>query len=701
MMKIITAIFACALYSHIATAKVDNDLNFQGFSGLINVPTGDVINYGEFHVGYNNLVDSLGGRFGKVGTVYNKGNVFNFGFSPFPGVEVGMRNISKEFDDGSDLSANLKYSPTFIPDEWFDLSLGVQDIGGANSSLDASFIALSKNIGDFRFTAGIGKQKGQNMRGQNQRDAAKRYTGGFYGAEYQPYEWLSLMVENDGLNNSAAIKLKTPINWLNSQGQFYTTIVAKDDFSDENDALYFGVGYRGSLFSSDETGINGVKRKERRLADALDWLFNDENTQEYTPIDIGLSSFKHSDDKILSQLGVIKNKITKQGFENVWIGLEKDTLYLRFENSIFNRNDIDAIGVALGLLSQMAPESTSNLDITLSKYGVANFRFVADKLQVIRFYKGEIPHFSTQAKMANNKHVGDMLWLGGSKSPYFVPRISVSPMLRNFIGTEMGVYDYSLALRTNLTIGLWQGGEVIVDYDVNLYNSEDFKQGNSFYRWQHEDGIKNLFLRQTFKLPFNVYSSVALGRSKEMFLEEYNTLALENTWQSPQGAHKVSVYGAYLDSVDFDNYTKEIFTGEYRYYWEELDVSLSVEAGQFWRQDKGMKISAEFYFGDTKVGVFAQDTDVQSIGISLSVPLTPRRDMRPSMIQLKGADKWDYQLLTRSDFEGSNPLAPQRAYRPSYLSHIDGTYLNDDRLSVAYMQANIERLRSAFNKLVR
>jgi hypothetical protein len=696
MMKIISAIFACALYSHIATANVDNDLNFQGFSGLINVPTGDVINYGEFHVGYNNLVDSLGRRFGELGTVYTKGNAFNFGFSPFPGVEVGMRNIGKEFDGGSDLSANLKYSPTFIPDEWFDLSLGIQDIGGATDSLDASFIALSKNMGDFRFTAGIG-----NQNGQNQRDVAKRYTGGFYGAEYQPYEWLSVMVENDGVNNSAAIKLKTPVNWLNGQGQFYTTLVAKDEFSDKNDALYFGVGYRGSLFSSDEIGINDVKRKESQLAGVLDWLFNDENTQEYTPIDIGLSTFKHSDDKILSQLGVIKNKITKQGFENVWIGLEKDTLYLRFENSIFNRNDIDAIGVVLGLLSQMAPESTSNLDITLSKYGVANFRFVADKLQVIRFYKGETPHFSTQAKMANNKQVGDMLWLGGSKSPYFVPRISVSPMLRNFVGTELGVYDYSLALRTNLTIGLWQGGEVIVDYDVNLYNSEVFKQGNSFYRWQHENGIKNLFLRQTFKLPFNIYSSIALGRSKEMLWEEYNTLALENTWQSPQGAHKVSVYGAYLDSVDFDNYTKEIFTGEYRYYWQELDVSLSVEVGQFWRQDKGMKISAEFYFGDTKVGVFAQDTDVQSIGISVSVPLTPRRDMRPSMIQLKGADKWDYQLLTRSDFDGGNPLAPQRAYRPSYLSHIDGTYLNDDRLSVAYMQANIERLRSAFNKLVR
>ncbi|MFT6919084.1 MAG: hypothetical protein ACJA2G_001719 [Cognaticolwellia sp.] len=696
MMKKTFAILACALFSHIATANVDNDLNFQGFSGLINVPTGDVINYGEFHVGYNNLVDSLGGRFGDAGTAYTKGNVFNFGFSPFPGVEVGMRNIGKEFDGGTDLSANLKYSPTFIPDEWFDLSLGIQDIGGAASSLDASFIALSKNIGDFRFTAGIGKQSGQN-----QQDVAKRYTGGFFGAEYQPYEWLSVMVENDGLNNSAAIKLKTPVNWLNNQGQFYTTLVAKEDFNDKNDALYFGVGYRGSLFSSDEIGINGVKRKERQLADALDWLFNDENTQKYTPIDIGLSTFKHSDDKILSQLGVIKNRITKQGFENVWIGLEKDTLYLRFENSIFNRNDIDAIGVVLGLLSQMAPESTSNLDITLSKYGVANFRFVADKLQVIRFYKGEIPHFSTQAKMANNQQAGDMLWIGGSKSPYFVPRISVSPVLRNFIGSEMGVYDYSLALRTNFTIGLWQGGEVIVDYDINLYNSEDFKQGNSFYRWQHEDGIKNLFLRQTFKLPFNIYSSVALGRSKEMLWEEYNTLALENTWQSPRGAHKVSVYGAYLDSVDFDNYTKEIFTGEYRYYWEDLDVSLSVEAGQFWRQDQGMKISAEFYFGDTKVGVFAQDTDVQSIGISLSVPLTPRRDMRPSMLQLKGSDKWDYQLLTRSDFEGGNPLAPQRAYRPSYLSHVDSTYLNDDRLSVAYMQANIERLRSAFNKLVR
>jgi hypothetical protein len=693
MMKIISAIFVCALYSHIATANVDNDLNFQGFSGLINVPTGDVINYGEFHVGYNNLVDSLSGRFGDAGTDYTKGNVFNFAFSPFPGVEVGIRNIGNEFYYGTDLSANFKYSPTFIPDEWFDLSLGIQDIGGATDSLDASFVSLSKKIGDFRLTAGLGKQNKQNI--------AKRYIGGFYGAEYQPYEWLSVMVENDGVNNSAAIKLKTPVNWLNGQGQFYTTLVAKDEFSDKNDALYFGVGYRGSLYSSEEIGINGVKRKEHQLADVLDWLFNDKNTQEYTPIDIGLSTFKHSDDEILTLLGVIKNKITKQGFENVWIGLEKDTLFLRFENSIFNRNDIDAIGVVLGLLSQMAPESTSDLDITLSKYGVANFRFVANKSQVIRFYKGEIAHLSTQAKMANNKQVGDMLWIGGSKSPYLVPRISVSPILRNFIGTELGVYDYSLALRTNFTIGLWQGGEVIVDYDVNLYNSEGFKQGNSFYRWQYEDGIKNLFLRQTFKLPFNIHSSIAFGRSKEMLWEEYNTLALENTWQSPQGAHKLSVYGAYLDSVDFSNYTKEIFTSEYRYYWEEIDISLSVEAGQFWRQDKGIKISAEFYFGDTKVGVFVQDTDIQGIGISLSVPLTPRRDMVPGVIQFKGVDKWDYQLLTRSDFEGGNPLSPQRAYRPSYLSHIDGTYLNDDRLSVAYMQANIERLRSAFNKLVR
>ena len=256
------------------------------------------------------------------------------------------------------------------------------------------------------------------------------------------------------------------------------------------------------------------------------------------------------------------------------------------------------------------------------------------------------------------------------------------------------------ALRTNVTLPMWRGAELVADYDINLDNTEDFEFGRTFFRWQHEDGLKNLMLRQSTQLPFNVYATVAVGRTQEMIFEEHDTVAAEAMWQSMDGAHRISGYGAYLDNRVFDG-QREILVGNYRYYWRELDTAFEIEAGQFWREDRGVKVSANFNFGDTRVKVFARDTDVRSIGISVSIPLTPRRDMRPGYFQVKGKDSWTYELTTRVGFDGSNPLAPQRAYRPAYLRHLERTYLNDDRLSVAYLRANQDRLRSAFLELVR
>lgn len=694
MKKIILCLLATAVHSAVY-ANVDNDLNFQGFSGLFNVPTGDTLEYGEFQVSYANLTDSFWG--GPRNTQYHDGNVINVVTSPFPGLEVGMRNIGHDFGEGSDLSANIKYSPTFIPEDWFKLSFGMQDIGGSTNLLDARFIAVSKEYGDFRFTVGAGEQTGKR-----QNVIAPRYDGGFYGVEYQPFEWGALLAEHDGVGATYGVKFKTPLNWLDNEGQFYATLAAKHDFNDgPSDTKYFALGYRGTLFSSIENKLGGKKQKESQLAEALDWLFVDNSYAEYQAVDIGLSKYQHVNDKLVTQLGTIKNSLVKQGFERIWLGLDGDTLLIRFENSVFNRNDIDAIGVALGIVAQMAPEKIKTLDLTLSKYGVPTFRFSAEQQQVLAFYQGKLDSFKTTAKQAEQQAIGDMLWVGGSRSPYWTPRISVSPQLRSFVGTEVGVFDYSLALRTNLTLPVWQGGELVVDHDTNLDDSPDFEFGQSFGRYRYNDGVKNLFLRQTFQLPFNIYSSVAVGRSKEMYQEEHDLVAVESSWQSPDGNHRLSAYGAYMEYTQFRGNYREIYTGEYRYYVESLDVSLAIEAGQFWLEDRGAKASATFNFGDTQLSVYVQDTDVQMLGIGISVPLTPRRDMRPAAVQFKGSDNWRYNLTTRTDFAGSNPLAPLRGYRPGYLRHLEDTYFNNDRLTLSYVRANMLRLRTAFSELAR
>lgn len=55
--------------------NVSSSVNFQGFSGLFNVPTGESLSYGEFHFNYNNLADSPNGKFGDFGTQYTDGKV--------------------------------------------------------------------------------------------------------------------------------------------------------------------------------------------------------------------------------------------------------------------------------------------------------------------------------------------------------------------------------------------------------------------------------------------------------------------------------------------------------------------------------------------------------------------------------------------------------------------------------------------------
>ena len=182
---------------------IANDLNYLGTSGLFFVPTGTTLNHGEFNFSYSNMVDvdAYRQRQVNVGDSPFDGNAFSFALSPFPGVELGMSNMGYDLDGGSDLIANLKYSPTFIPDSWFDMAIGAIDLGGETGLQRAVYTSLSKQFGGLRLTAGSGVQK--------QKETLRRYKAGFAGIEYQPYPWFTALAEHDGVNNHYGIKVRT------------------------------------------------------------------------------------------------------------------------------------------------------------------------------------------------------------------------------------------------------------------------------------------------------------------------------------------------------------------------------------------------------------------------------------------------------------------------------------------------------------
>ena len=668
---------------------VTTDLGYQGLSGLFNVPTGSTIGYGEFQLSYSNLVDPQGNRFGPQGA-YLQGNLFTASTSPFPGLEISFSNIGDDLEKGSDLVANLKYSATFIPDEWFDFAIGAHDLGGETGNQRALFMSVSKQWGDVRVTLGTGSQE--------QEQTLQRWDGGFAGVEYQPYEWLTALAEYDGLTTNVGLKVRTPKQWLGGNTQVYGSVMSMSGAEQSDSDIYFGVGIRTGLFSSFDAGLDKPKQLERRIADSLDFIFA-RNTQPYESINKGLSSLANEDEQIVDQLGRLKRAMATQGFESIWVGRNEDRLYLRFENSVFNRNDIDAIGVALGLVAAFSPDDLSTVDLNLSKYDIPVLRFETDIALLKAFYDGEVALPDLQPLSANAAQVGDMFWVGGSRSPYFVPRVTVQPKVSTFVGTEMGVFDYSLALQSAIEVPIWQGAVVKADYDYHISDSEDFAEGRPFYRYRIPQRWSSYVAKQTVKLPFDIYVSAGVGRFYDTFAQDYDGLIAEGLWQSPQGNHSVGFSAGTYDNIYYESVTRDVLVGRYRYYWSDLDANFSIEAGQYWQQDKGVKGEVTFNFGDTQVHFYAQyiQDQYEALGLAFSVPLTFRRDMRPGLIQLKGADQWRYGLNTSINTGlGFNPLRPGRGRLLPHSQDLKDTYFNNDRLSVAYIQANAARLRDAY-----
>jgi hypothetical protein len=261
----------------------------------------------------------------------------------------------------------------------------------------------------------------------------------------------------------------------------------------------------------------------------------------------------------------------------------------------------------------------------------------------------------------------------------------------------MGMLDYSIALRTNFEMPLWSGGVFYADYDYQLAETEDFHRGKSFYRWSVPSRWSNFAFKQLVKMPLNIYTSLGLGRFKGIYSEEYDGIFAETFWQSPSGTHRLSFSGGYYDSRIFSGVSRDVAVGHYRYYWEDLDLAINIESGQYWMQDQGARLELVFNFGDTKAHFYVQDTDHQFLGFGFSMPLGVRKDRQPRQMQIRGTDSYYLSTSTMIDSDmGCNCLYPGKAQKAPYGSQLADQYFNNDRLNIRYIRGNQQRLKEAF-----
>ncbi|KTG22356.1 hypothetical protein AUR67_03780 [Pseudoalteromonas sp. XI10] len=698
---------AIALSSPLVYAdQINSHQSFAGYTGLINTPNAEVQKKGLVGFGYNNQLDLRGAE-------YIDGHNFIVSVGLFEGLEVSGLIASetmhdKFFDPDTswqlrDLSFNAKYQIPYIPEDWFNLAVGTKDVGGDVNQYETYYAVASKELWNFRFSAGIAKSK----RPHGEMD------GVFGGIEYQVFDWFSLQAEHDAEAFNAGAKVTIPKKWLYDIGEitFTSRFYSNTDYSEQD--TYWGVNFSMPLSSEDKQNYKKVEAAPYVAPVATKPIakINDhgigfiqtamapelaEQAKALTATSLKKSpiqtSQKLSSSSLNSQVIELKEALINDGFENVVVGYNLNTVFVNFENSVFNRNDIDAIGVVLGRIAESVTNESTHFNVQLSKTDIPLIA-IQGKVDNYRLFieKGVSPDLNVQQGKASIPE--GVVWAGKAEaSPYFKPRLTLSPALSNTYATEFGVFDYSVGLRAELDVPLWQGGGIKVTGQTILDESSDFEDNGVFDNYSLDEGIVNAMLHQTFALPYGFYNQTQIGFFKDYF--DYKAIINETAWLSPEGRHKVSAKIAYFDYADY-RASREYETLTYQYNWVEQDITLHATAGKYFYGDSGVKLESRFWFGDSYIAVFYENTDAQKAGVGLSIPLTPRKDMKVTPFgQLKGRDIWRIGLSTQ--IGTYNTLVFNQGYAPSTQVSLDNTMFKRGRLTSSYIYSNLARMKEAY-----
>ncbi|MBC7961697.1 MAG: hypothetical protein H7Y05_01990, partial [Steroidobacteraceae bacterium] len=242
-------------------------------------------------------------------------------------------------------------------------------------------------------------------------------------------------------------------------------------------------------------------------------------------------------------------------------------------------------------------------------------------------------------------------------------------------------------------------------WDIPLLWSDNLEDGKTFRDNRNDSRMERLMLFQGIRLFPSLMANIGAGM---LYHDSYGTLN-ELTWTPGDGNHRVKLTQGWTEQSRTHK-QDEVFLGSYRYYFAPLDLSLEATAGKFIAQDRGFVFELKRFFGDTAVSFYYKNstgTDSkhwEAAGIMFSFPLTPRQDMKPGILQIRGSDMWIYSqetTLKNNEFASKrgdlNYFAPYPlTITPQPTVGLLQAYQNRDRLNGAYIRQHLDRMRDSW-----
>jgi len=654
MRKYLTLFYIITVSSLLCGEEIQPLSSYQGFQGLINTPNAEVVPEGEFGFLYNTQVDNF---YPSSSPDFRddknqKNYLINMGV--LPNLDFSLR-----FADGKDSHTNgvyasdrilsFKYQLPLLPEDIAKVSLGMQDIGGGRHYMTSSYLVASKTFQNFRTSLGYAKGSETGS-----------LDGIFGGVEYQPFSWLQLSSEYDTRDWNMALK-----TFYNTQlGNQPLTLGAMAKSSLDYNKAYFGFFAYAPLYDKSKV----IEKTIERLASS----------------------------KIV--------KLDTLGLSNLSKTVKKDSVHISYENTLYNYNDIDALGMVLGIVatSNIAP----NIIISMKKSNIVYQTVTTNTKEYIKFLKtgnyrsGLLRFYNSETSLSTM-----------SNSDKFKPLISLQPALRLVDGSEYGDIDYSLSLQAETSMRIAKGTTISTRVNIPISNTDNFKKDAIFdYRVRNKGDkveIDQLLLSQYLQIdtPTPWINLFQVGQ----FEKELKGFSYESAISDSSGKHQLMLKIANLkddiyNTIDWYHNTdkREERLLSYRYYWEGLNSNIKLTAGQFLYGDQGVNFTLKRYFSDLTLQLDLGRTDHKLRGesnvgrLSLSIPFGPNRRIKTDFVDISGGE-FTYQKRKNIVSKGVSSYAkPFHTEEVSNSFTLDEYYLDRGRFQPSYIKTNYSRLRNVF-----
>ncbi|MET2950713.1 YjbH domain-containing protein [Vibrio owensii] len=680
---------ACSLSFNVfatnTTVPVERLPSNQSFTGLMFTPNAQSLEYGDFSFTYAQglpwrewvrALDSL-----------------KFSFGVLKGLEATGRIVTDDHNSNCfetacgeirDLSMSFKYQlPNFWGNEAFNVAIGTQDLGGALQHFNTNYAVADYTFDTVpvRISAGYG-----------QSDIPLGVMDGpFGGIEYQPSDFVQLTGEYDAVEFNASVKVFTPEDLLPYD-------------------MTASLSYQ--IYSGHEMDEQNIWNAALSIPLITDYT----RAREYARSNVSLMERLSLEQSKASNASIsaLVSALRSEGFVNIQVGTLNQSIVVALENRRYNHNQMDGLGVAMGIISShFGLNSAQEMGLSSDRVELmllANQKPVVSVQTDATCYQGFVNgsavcndiQFSTQ-------NLSDKLEMVEWKtervnSGTLDSQLVLSPMVRHGVATEYGVYDYSFAMSSNLYTFLWSGGAVDIRHILPLAESDDFEEGGYFEDSAYENEIDRAMVHQFFRLPYvDVANQVSLGLVKT----DYVGARSESAWFSPSGAHALGLEMSYFQHMDekdkngYANPDRQTFLTRYTFSMPEWDWQFNATAGEFWKGDVGAKFTTSHWFEDIEVSASYQvtkfnDTDEeQFVTVAVKLPLTPWRDMSPSLLQVRGNEAYDFNVTTRVGNE-FNYLSSGQGDELAMDNSMLRRYFNRGRYGSDYFEENKIRMRNAY-----